>query len=67
MHHCQRKPGSHRRIHGIAARLQDVHANMRCQFVYAHHHAMRGMHRMNRRRGGQGGARQQQRHNHTAQ
>ena len=57
MHHGQRESRSHRRIDGIAARLQDVHAHMRRQFVHAHHHPMRGMNRVNRRPGGNGGAR----------
>jgi hypothetical protein len=45
----KRIPDGNRRIHRIAAPLQDLEADLRSQFLGAHHHAMC---RLDRRQGG---------------
>jgi hypothetical protein len=52
MYDGEGKPGSHGRIDGIPARLQNLNPGLRRQFLHAHHHRMLCVHRACCREGG---------------
>jgi hypothetical protein len=51
MNHRQREADGYRRIHRIAALLQDFNAGLRCRLIHAGYHGMARMDRMSRFRG----------------